>query len=85
MLCEFLLLLASWKCCEHGIQAGHPFKHVEMLQEQAQQILGIEKDAGGTYNMTEEIAANIDSLWQHPLVKEAYDNRAEYQLYDSAL
>ena len=56
-----------------------------MLQEQAQQILGIEKDAGGTYNMTEEIAANIDSLWQHPLVKEAYDNRAEYQLYDSAL
>ena len=56
-----------------------------MFQVRAHQILGIEKDAGGTYNMTEEIAESIDSLWQEPLVKEAYDNRAEYQLYDSAL
>jgi len=55
------------------------------LQVRAHHILGIEKDAGGTYNMTEEIADSIDSLWQEPLVKEAYDNRAEYQLYDSAL
>jgi len=54
------------------------------LQLRAEQILGIEKDAGGTYNLTAEIAANIDNLWQEPLVKEAYDNRAEYQLYDSA-
>ena len=57
---------------------------VEISQEQADQILAIEKDAGGTYNLTAHIAALIDSLWQHPVVKEAYDNRAEYQLYDSA-
>jgi len=55
------------------------------LQLRANQILAIEKDAGGTYNLTAEIAGNIDALWQEPLVKEAYDNRAEYQLYDSAL
>ena len=66
-------------------QAGITLRHVTMLQVRAHQILGIEKDAGGTYNMTEEIAESIDSLWQEPLVKEAYDNRAEYQLYDCAL
>merc|ERR1712032_407557 len=54
------------------------------LQDKADQILTIEKDAGGTYNLTAQIATNIDSLWQEPLVKEAYDNRSEYQLYDSA-
>ncbi len=42
------------------------------------------KDAGGTYNLTEEIAGIINELWDNPLVKQAFDNRAEYQLYDSA-
>jgi len=54
------------------------------LEAKAALILQIVKDAGGTYNLTEEIAAGIDSLWQEPLVKQAFDNRAEYQLYDSA-
>jgi len=54
------------------------------LQARADQILAIEKDAGGTYNLTADIATNIENLWQEPTVKEAYDNRAEYQLYDSA-
>ena len=58
--------------------------YIQISQMKSDQIQSVEKDAGGRYNLTPQIAATIDSLWQEPLVREAYDNRAEYQLDDSA-
>ena len=90
-VCWYSLWNFSKTCCRANAIANGDSKatqitqpHYNDCQAKAALILQIVKDAGGTYNLTEEIAAGIDSLWQEPLVKEAFDNRAEYQLYDSA-
>lgn len=55
------------------------------LQAKADYILGIEKNAKGKYNLTPQIGTAIESLFeQELLVKQAFTNRAEYHLCDSA-
>ena len=58
--------------------------YIQISQMKSDQIQAVERDADGRYNLTPQNAATIDSLWQEPLVSEAYDNRAECQLDDSS-
>jgi len=55
------------------------------LQAKANNILGFEKGAKGKYNLTPQMGATIERLLeQESLVKQAFNNRAEYHLCDSA-
>ena len=46
--------------------------------------MSFEKGKDGSYSLTRKITKAIESLWEDQVVKEAFDNRADYQLCDSA-
>jgi len=54
------------------------------LQAKIDHVLSFEKGKDGSYSLTRKITKAIESLWEDQVVKEAFDNRADYQLCDSA-
>lgn len=54
------------------------------LQAKVEQLLKFEKGTCGHYKLTSKMKHTIESLWKDKLVQKAFNNRANYELCDSA-